>query len=135
MTHVPPSEMKYDVGYGKPPKDRQFKPGQSGNPNGTRKKKSPAMASIMQAAFAERVRIRVNGKSKTVTRKELMIEQLVAKTLKSDRRALKRLLKLRDYVEAAGEMEPVVIRMSKDLARAVALPDWEARTAHLIASS
>ena len=30
----------YDVGYGKPPKNRQFPPGQSGNPKGRRSRPS-----------------------------------------------------------------------------------------------
>lgn len=30
--------MKYKVGYGKPPKHTQWKPGQSGNPKGRSKK-------------------------------------------------------------------------------------------------
>jgi hypothetical protein len=32
-----PGTGKYEVGYGKPPKDTQFKPGQSGNPKGYKK--------------------------------------------------------------------------------------------------
>lgn len=33
-TKIPCSAVNYDVGYGKPPKEHQFPPGQSGNPNG-----------------------------------------------------------------------------------------------------
>ena len=33
----PPLGSKYEVGYGKPPKRTQWKPGQSGNPKGKKK--------------------------------------------------------------------------------------------------
>ncbi|MGA2795658.1 MAG: DUF5681 domain-containing protein [Roseiarcus sp.] len=44
--HAPPKiepSKSYDVGYCKPPKSGQFKPGQSGNPHG-KPKKQPLMA-------------------------------------------------------------------------------------------
>ncbi len=33
-TNLPVSHKRYDVGYGKPPKEKQFKQGRSGNPKG-----------------------------------------------------------------------------------------------------
>lgn len=51
-----PDERDYDVGYGKPPKEHQFKPGQSGNPTG-RPKKQPSMASMIRDVAYYPVRI------------------------------------------------------------------------------
>lgn len=51
-----PDERDYEVGYGKPPKHSQFKPGQSGNPEG-RPAKPPSMASIIRDVAYHPVRI------------------------------------------------------------------------------
>lgn len=43
-------ERSYQVGYGKPPKDSQFKPGQSGNPAG-RPKRKPSIKEELEAVL------------------------------------------------------------------------------------
>jgi hypothetical protein len=116
-------ERTYEVGRGKPPKHSQFKSGQSGNPNGRHKKQAPAIGSIICGAFAERVIVTVNGKPTTLTKKELVVEQQIAKILKGDMKALRRLLKLRDYVDAAGEFEPLVVRITEEESMCVGNPD------------
>ena len=35
-----PAHKGYEIGYGRPPKQSQFQPGQSGNPSGTKQKTS-----------------------------------------------------------------------------------------------
>jgi hypothetical protein len=107
-------ERTYEVGRGKPPKHSQFKPGQSGNPDGARKKRRSSVSSTMSDAFSERVSVTVNGKQKTMTKKELVVEQLIAKTLKGDLKALRKLLKLRDYVDSAGDFGPVVVTITEE---------------------
>jgi len=51
----------YEVGYGKPPTQNQFKKGRSGNPKG-RPKGSRNMSTILEAALTERVAVSKNGK-------------------------------------------------------------------------
>lgn len=41
------AEAAYEVGYGRPPRDKQFKKGRSGNPRG-RPKRTPSVATIMR---------------------------------------------------------------------------------------
>src|SRR6266404_4553810 len=47
---TPTSGQEYKVGWGRPPKEFQFKPGQSGNPKGA-KRKSPPIELDLKAAL------------------------------------------------------------------------------------
>ena len=42
----------YEVGYGKPPVATRFKPGQSGNPKGAKRKVRPSAAAARTAAMS-----------------------------------------------------------------------------------
>ena len=63
MTVKPPGNHGGAVGYGRPPKEHQFKPGQSGNPKGRPKRQS---ATTLHGAIAEglqeTVTVRINGR-------------------------------------------------------------------------
>ena len=83
----------YDVGYGKPPKSGQFKKGQTGNPRG-RKKGARGLKTDLKAELSEKITLTENGKSVKISKKRLMIKQLVAKALKGDIRALSKLIDL-----------------------------------------
>lgn len=90
----------YEVGYGKPPKHTQFKPGQSGNPKG-RKKKPKSVQSQMQAAMSRKVTIQEDGKSKRLSMQQLMLRSLSTKAAKGDIRAAGFVLKLLNAPEFA----------------------------------
>jgi hypothetical protein len=68
----------YAVGYGKPPRQTQFKKGQSGNPNG-RVKGSKNLATLIMAALNAPVVVTQNGRRKTITKLEAMTTQLANK--------------------------------------------------------
>jgi Family of unknown function (DUF5681) len=84
------SEQPYTVGPGRPPKEHQFKPGQSGNPKGA-KRKVPSMAPDLKAALEralnKTVKLKQGEKERTVTMAAAGIEQLVAQYAKGDRHA------------------------------------------------
>ena len=59
----------YETGYGKPPKDHQFKPGQSGNRKG-RPAGAKSFKAMILATLREKVTVTVGGKPSKVTRLE-----------------------------------------------------------------
>lgn len=66
----------YEVGYGKPPKNCQFKKGFSGNPFG-RPKKTPNLEVELIRQLRTKVIINENGKRRAVTKFEIFAKQLV----------------------------------------------------------
>ncbi len=87
----------YEVGYRKPPRSTQFRPGQSGNPKG-RKKGSEGHASIVDRVLNEKVEMRTARGVRKVTRFEAAIRQTLTKAMKGDPEAMDTLLRMaRDY--------------------------------------
>jgi len=84
------SDADYKVGPGRPPKEHQFKPGQSGNPKGA-KRKPPAIAPDLKAALKHAlnkpITLKQGEKERIVTMATAGIEQLVAQYAKGDRHA------------------------------------------------
>ena len=83
----------YKVGYGKPPKARQFKRGKSGNPKG-RPKGSLNLATDLTAELGEHITVREDGRSRKVSKQRALIKSLMAKALQGDTRAMASLLAL-----------------------------------------
>src|SRR4030095_17163536 len=54
-------EKPYRVGYGRPPLETQFKPNQSGNPNG-RPGRPPSWRAVVETVLEEKVEIRVGDR-------------------------------------------------------------------------
>ena len=49
---APPAEEEYRVGPGRPPKEHRWKPGQSGNPKGAKRKKRSLIPELKEAVRA-----------------------------------------------------------------------------------
>jgi len=88
-----PDKRSYDVGYGNPPKSGQFQKGKSGNPRG-RPKGARGLKTDLKAELGERVTITENGRSRKLTKQQLMVKQLTAKAVKGDMRAISKLAEL-----------------------------------------
>ena len=86
-------DKPYDVGYGKPPKASQFKPGQSGNPKG-RPKGTKNLATDLQEELEEKILISESGQQLKTTKQRAMLKTLMAKALKGDVRAADSVIKL-----------------------------------------
>jgi hypothetical protein len=82
----------YSVGWKKPPKEHQFKPGNNANPNG-RPKGSKNIATKAAEALDEKVTVLRHGKPHKMAKRDIIIERLVNKVLETlDPRLLKTLL-------------------------------------------
>jgi hypothetical protein len=84
------SDGGYLIGYGKPPRQSQFKKGQSGNPHGRpRKKPAPTdLNSLLRDELAEHVEITVGERRMKITKSEAMIKLLVNRASKGDSKAM-----------------------------------------------
>jgi len=94
----------YEVGYGKPPRNTQFKKGQSGNPRG-RPSGSKNLATLVSVALNEPVIVVENGGRRKITKREAIIKQLVNRSTKADWRAIKILLDIVREIENRVEPE------------------------------
>jgi hypothetical protein len=63
----------YEVGYKTPPKDTQFKPGQSRNPNG-RPKGARNLKTDLADELQERIVLREGGERRTVSKQRAMLK-------------------------------------------------------------
>jgi|ERR1700730_584651 hypothetical protein len=92
-----PTGQDYRVGPGRPPKEYQFKPGQSGNPKGARRKPrsiAPDLKALFERALSGKVTLRQGEQEKIITKAAAGIEQLVNQFAKGDRYARRDLLAL-----------------------------------------
>jgi hypothetical protein len=83
------------VGYGRPPVNSQFKPGQSGNPRG-RPKQQKNIATILDDALRKKIRIRRGNKVYSVTKLEAAFEVILNKALAGDHHAFAKLIQVLD---------------------------------------
>lgn len=78
---------EYEVGYGKPPKEKQFKEGQSGNGKG-RPKGSKNVYTLLEEILSQKIALKENGKEIKISKKAAMLMQLTNKAIKGDVRAI-----------------------------------------------
>jgi Family of unknown function (DUF5681) len=108
-----PPDQEYRVGPGRPPKEYQFKPGQSGNPKGAPRKPesiAPELGAILERSLNGKVTLRQGENEKIVTKFAAGIEQLVNQFAKGDRHARHDLFLL---VDRLGVLERLRKTMKK----------------------
>ena len=79
-------------GYGNPPDDHKFKPGQSGNPGG-RPKGSKSWRTVIEAELATSIGLKEQGVELKVTKMETFAKRLVSDALAGNSKALGELLR------------------------------------------
>jgi hypothetical protein len=114
------SGEEYRVGPGRPPKEHQFKPGQSGNPKGAKRKPpsiAPDLKMALERALNKTVRLKQGEKERIVTMAAAGIEQLVAQFAKGDRHARRDLVDLAEKLGVdltAGQHQAVQEALAAD---------------------
>ena len=104
-SHRATDDAPYEIGYCKPPKHTQFKPGQSGNRKG-RPKGTQNFTTIARHRLAQPVVVREGAKVRKVSTLDASFARLIEQALRGDHRAIRLLL---------------------DVARSVELPETERR--------
>jgi Family of unknown function (DUF5681) len=87
-----PNTGEYEVGYRKPPKDTQFKPGRSGNPSG-HKKHLKSRKTVAMETLNKRILVTEAGRQRRITIHEAIWTTLATNALKGDIRSMAFLLK------------------------------------------
>lgn len=90
------------VGYGKPPRHTQFKPGQSGNPKG-RAKGTKNLKTDLIEELGEKIVIREGDRTQKVSKQRAVVKSLVNRTLKGDTRAGNLLISMMMRLVETGE--------------------------------
>jgi hypothetical protein len=106
---MPDDPGRYEVGYGKPPAATRFVKGQSGNRKG-RPKDAKNLDTILRKVGQQKVTIKGNGRSRSISKLEASVLQLVNKAASGDIRAIRELLQLQKLVDSkeGGSTVPVI---------------------------
>ena len=125
-------DPSYAVGYGRPPKETRFKPGETGNPRG-RPRRTPSIEESLRTVIEEKVSIvDENGKSQRVTVLEAACRGLAMKAVGGDSTAVKSLFELIQRHGAAPSTAPQSMRDSEPYKRLMLLgssPDDQQKAA------
>jgi hypothetical protein len=81
------ADKNYKVGFGRPPEEGQFKPGQSGNPRG-RPRRKPTFKEDFNAELREPLVVHENGRERRLSKQRLLIKALMTLAIKGNVRAI-----------------------------------------------
>lgn len=97
----PAEEASYEIGYGKPPVNTRFQPGQSGNPKG-RKKGSKNLNTMVLGLLDERIPVNTPSGRRNVARIEMLLRKLIELGGKGNIRAIDQVLRQYALAQAAS---------------------------------
>jgi hypothetical protein len=109
----PPKERtggEDDVGYGKPPRAHQFKPGKSGNPKG-RPKGVKNEGTILRELLQQKISLNERGKARRITIHEGIFRRIIEDCLRGNTKSAAFLLN-RHHAMTSGE--PMDSGLSED---------------------
>jgi hypothetical protein len=77
---------EHSVGYKRPPRHTQFKPGQSGNPNG-RPRRVPTVDQVFLKELQSRISVTTGGTKRSMSKLQAIAKQFFNKALSGDQKA------------------------------------------------
>jgi hypothetical protein len=92
----------YEIGYGKPPKKHQFKPGQSGNRRG-RPKGTKNTATLLREILDRKIELRIGPSVRKITVREGILTRITDRALKGDTKSADFVLRGYDGAAASSE--------------------------------
>ena len=93
MRLKPKKTSGYTIGYRKPPKHTQFKPGTSGNPKG-RPKGTKNLSTDLAEEFAMRISVKENGRQIKISKQRALVKSLLGRALQGDIRSANTVLNM-----------------------------------------
>jgi len=111
------------VGYGKPPRAHQFKPGTSGNPKG-RPKGAKSEATILQDLLQQKIGLNERGKTRKITLHEAILRRIAEDCLKGNTKSAAFLLN-RYHVTTIGEPEEAGLSEDEKIVLETYLKDFQ----------
>ena len=101
-----------NVGYKRPPKNRQFQKGKSGNPKG-RPKNTRNLKTDLAEELTSRISITAHGRPASVTKQKALIMALIARAIKGDTRAATVIFNLvRQLLEPDAQFDDAMMQPS-----------------------
>jgi hypothetical protein len=92
----------YEIGWGKPPKHSQFKPGQSGNSKG-RPKGTRNLKTDLQEELSEKVKVREGRETRVISKQLALVKRVVADALNGKGSAQRTVFEL---IERSSNLDP-----------------------------
>lgn len=101
--HRRKGDEAYKVGYGKPPRDTRFQPGQSGNPKG-RQKGTKSFKAAVGAILNETIKVQTPQGAKRITKLEALVHTSLNSALKGDAKAADQVFRIAREVGLVDEV-------------------------------
>jgi hypothetical protein len=96
--------VEYQIGYGKPPREHRFKPGQSGNRAG-RPKGSKKTTTLLRELLDRKIEVRTNSIVRKVSVREAILTRFAEAALKGDAKCAAFLLQRYDALEEPSQAQ------------------------------
>jgi hypothetical protein len=96
------SASTYRTGYGKPPKEHQFRPGESGNASG-RPKGGKNTETLLREILDRKIEVRNGSTTRTISVREAILTRFAESALKGDTKSAAFLLQRYDGTEATQD--------------------------------